>query len=113
MNIHFYNIPRTPGGEHALLWVGDVSDPFVPFPKERLIMNVAEDREKIDMFLEKIITLHTFEQKKNLVASIVTGAAISAAIQLLQEEGNLFYSCLQVGECWPFLQTFAPLGLEL
>lgn len=40
------------------------------------------------MFLDKIVTLHSSEQKKNLVASIVTGAAISAATQLILEEGG-------------------------
>lgn len=61
MNIHFYNIPKNPNGEHTLLWVGDINDPFVPFPRERIMMNVAEDREKIDMFLDKVVTLHNVE----------------------------------------------------
>jgi len=43
-----------PNGEPTILWVGDVVDPFIPLPKEKLMLNVANDREKIDIFLDKI-----------------------------------------------------------
>lgn len=40
INIHFYNMPTDPNGEPTILWVGDVYDPFIPFPKEKLILNL-------------------------------------------------------------------------
>jgi hypothetical protein len=43
-----------PNGEPTILWVGDVYDPFIPFPKERLILKLEDDREKIDIFLDKL-----------------------------------------------------------
>ena len=43
------------------------------------MMKVVEDREKIDIFLDKLLTLHYAEQKKNMPFTISTGAAISAA----------------------------------
>jgi hypothetical protein len=83
VNIHFYNMPQDPNGEPTILWVGDINDPFVPFPKEKLMMKVVEEREKIDIFLDKLLTFHNVEQKKNMPATIATGAAIGAAYHML------------------------------
>ena len=57
------NIPLT-GGEPTLLWVGDINDPFVPLPKEKLMLKVVEDRERIDLFLDKLLVMHTPDHKK-------------------------------------------------
>ena len=46
------------------MWVGDINDPFVPYPKNKLMMKVVEDREKIDIFLDRLLTLHKVENKK-------------------------------------------------
>ncbi len=47
-----------------MLLVNDQVDPFVPLPKEKLLLKVVDDREKIDAFLDKLLTLHTMENKK-------------------------------------------------
>lgn len=86
-NIHFYNMNSDPNGEPTILWVGDVIDPFIPLPKEKLILKLVEDREKIDIFLDKLLNYHTMENKKSQPPVTCTGAAISAAKQLLQDEG--------------------------
>jgi hypothetical protein len=52
------------GGEPTLLWVGDINDPFVPLPKEKLMLKVIEDRDRIDVFLDKLLNMHTPEHKK-------------------------------------------------
>ena len=88
VNIHFYNLPQDPNGEPNILWVGDIQDPFVPLPKEKLMLKLVEDRERIDIFLDKLANLHTMENKKHQQGFICTGAAISAAKQLVQDEGN-------------------------
>jgi hypothetical protein len=64
INIHFYNMPQDPNAEPNILWVGDIMDPFIPYPKEKLILRLIEDREKIDIFLDKLITMHNFENKR-------------------------------------------------
>jgi len=79
VNIHFYNMPKDPNGEPTIFWVGDINDPFIPFPKEKLILKVVEDREKIDIFLDKLLTYHTIDQKKTMASTIATGAVIGAA----------------------------------
>jgi hypothetical protein len=91
VNLHFYNMHSDPNGEPTVLWVGDIQDPFVPFPKERLMLRVVEDREKIDVFLDKLLTFHNVEMKKHQPATICTGAAIAAAKQLIHEEGKTLF----------------------
>ena len=76
VNIHFYQFPSSPDGEPTILWVGDIMDPFVPLPKEKLMLRVVEDREKIEIFLDKLLGLHTAENKKYQSPFLCTGAAI-------------------------------------
>ena len=83
VNIHFYNLPQDPNGEPTILWVGDIDSPFVPYPKEKLMLKVVEDREKIDIFLDKLVNIHSLEQKKHMPACTVTGAALGAAINMI------------------------------
>ena len=59
--LQFYNMPSDPNGEPTIMWVADVESPFVPFPKSKLMMNVVNDREKIDIFLDKLINFHNIE----------------------------------------------------
>ena len=72
-------MPQDPNGEPNILWVGDITDPFIPYPKDKLMMNIVSDREKIDIFLDKLLTMHNVEQKKNMPGTVATGAVISAA----------------------------------
>lgn len=65
VNIHFYNMNTDPNGEPTILWVGDIIDPFIPLPKEKLMLNLVNDREKIDIFLDKLLNFHTIENKKS------------------------------------------------
>lgn len=51
-------------------------------------MNVVDDREKIDIFLDKLVMMHNAEQKKNMPATVATGAVISAASQMIQDDGK-------------------------
>jgi hypothetical protein len=81
-------MPQDPNGEPNILWVGDIMDPFIPYPKEKLILKLVEDREKIDIFLDKLLTMHHFENKRYQQGFLCTGAAFSAAKQLLDDEGN-------------------------
>ena len=87
VNIQFYTIPLS-GGEPTLLWVADITDPFVPLPKSKLMLNLVEDRERIDTFLDKLLVMHTPDHKKYQSPFICTGAAIQAAKHLIEDEGK-------------------------
>jgi len=52
------------------------------------MLNLLNDREKIDTLLEKIVTMHNLEAKKHMASSLCTGAAIAASKQLLENEGK-------------------------
>lgn len=83
INIHFYNLSSDPNAEPSVLWVGEINDPFIPYPKEKLMLKLVEDRERIDIFLDKLLVMHNQEAKKFQAPFLCTGAAISAAKQLL------------------------------
>ncbi len=53
------------------------------------MLQLVPDREKIDIFLDKLLTLHHPEQKKNMPAAIATGAALGSAMHLVMENGTL------------------------
>ena len=50
--ITFYNV--APTGEMSLMHVGDVESPFIPLPHNKLLMDLTQDRERIDGLIEKI-----------------------------------------------------------
>lgn len=98
--MHFYNLPLDPNGEPTILWVGEVSDPFIPFPKEKLLLKLVEDRERIDIFLDKLLNMHQMDNKKYQPPFLCTGAALSAAKELLHEEGKNLIVILFVSFRW-------------
>lgn len=72
--------------------MGDVEDPFVPFPKEKLLFNVVNDREQIDYLIDKISTVQ-LTQKQGITpvepGFSCMGAAVKASKILLEEEGKV------------------------
>jgi hypothetical protein len=52
------------------------------------MLKLVEDRERIDIFLDKLLSMHLIETKKYQAPFLCTGAAISAAKQLVAEEGK-------------------------
>ena len=77
-----------PNAEPSIFWVADVDDPFVPYPKQGLMLNVKEDRERIDAFLDKLITLYHVDSRKNLPIQTCSGAAMYACKNLLGQDGG-------------------------
>lgn len=56
-SLTFYTVSKS--GEIALLYVGEVEDPFVPLPLNRLMMDINKDRENIDIVIDKIYNMYT------------------------------------------------------
>jgi hypothetical protein len=63
---------------------------FIPLPPSKLMMNLSEDREKIDGLLEKLPQIHNTENNKGLQAEFALSCGILAAKEILNETGNLF-----------------------
>jgi protein transport protein SEC24 len=77
-----------PNAEPSILWVNDVEDPFYPLPLETLMLNVRDDRERIDIFLDKLIQMYYVEHRRNLPIQTCLGSAISSCQQLLEKSGG-------------------------
>lgn len=52
------------GGENSLVIVGDTDDPFVPAPFESLMYHVTEEREQLDIFIDKLYNMYSEEELK-------------------------------------------------
>lgn len=95
--LQFYDIPIDPNGEPTILWVADTEDPFVPFPRQKLMLNLTADRERIDAFLDKLLIMYNNDSRSNIPTFSCTGAALSAGMQLFNKQGGrvvLFASSL-------------------
>ena len=68
--------------------MSDLEDPFIPLPQEALMLNVKEDRERIDIFLDKLITMYYNESRGKLPFQTCQGSAMSACLQLLKGTGG-------------------------
>jgi len=55
-----------PNAEPSIFFVSDVDEPFVPYPKEGLMVNLKDDRERIDIFIDKLLGMYYTEARKNL-----------------------------------------------
>ncbi len=66
------------GGDLRIIWVTDIDDPFVPLPKQELMLKLKEDRDRIDFLLDKLVSMYFTEARKNLPIYTCQGAAMSA-----------------------------------
>lgn len=72
----------------TVLVVTDIEDPFAPGPREKLMLNLKEDRDLIDALIDKLIVLYNVEARKNLPFQICSGAALFAGKDLLDKRGG-------------------------
>ena len=52
------------------------------------MLNVKDDRDRIDLFLDKLIQLYYTEARKNTPVQTCLGAAISSCVHLLEKTGG-------------------------
>ena len=57
-SIMFYTLANE-DAEPQIYQVGDLTDPFIPLPASKLLMNLAEDNDKINALLDKIYNMYT------------------------------------------------------
>lgn len=56
----FYHCSQI-SGEIQLMFVADVEDPFIPLPLSKIMMDLSQDRDKIDAIIDKITNLFTLD----------------------------------------------------
>ena len=104
VTIQFYVMANDPNGEPQILQIGDINDPYIPLPASNLLMNVAEDGERIHALLDKIYNMYGEEHYAHgrQLTSVATGAALVASKILLEEKGGrimLFANTLGAQGC--------------
>lgn len=100
-SLTFYSVAQS--GEITLMHVGEVDDPFIPLPLSRLMMDVTNNRESIDIVIDKIYNMFTSGVQGQAPTStrakfsnqVCTGAAVSACSKLLEGNGK-FYRTLKL-----------------
>jgi len=68
--------------------VPDITRPFCPLPRNKIFLNVINQREEIDKIIERINLLLGEEIKKGIPPGSCSGASISAGIQSLYGNGG-------------------------
>ena len=88
VTVHYYVMPEDPKNDPSILIQSEVNDPFAPFPREKLLLNLHKDAEKISLLLEKLPTMQTVDTAKTLPNGLCLGAAVSSARELLSQSGG-------------------------
>ena len=87
--MNFYNIPQDLNNDPSLIIVSDLEDPFCPLPINVLFQNVAEDREKINYLIEKLLknaeNMLEESKTKKYIQSVGLGAVVQACQTFMDE----------------------------
>jgi hypothetical protein len=89
--IHFFSLPLDESAEPTILNVGDINNPFVPLPFTKLMLNVANDKSRLESLIDKIYNSYTqdyYSQSRTAHNSAV-GAVLKACVDLLSADGKL------------------------
>ena len=85
---HLYSVSQDPNGEPSIMVMAGLDDPFAPVPRERLMLKLVEDRERIDAFLDKLVSMYQTEERMTNINSTASGAAITTCVDLLSKTGG-------------------------
>lgn len=80
--MNFYNIPANLASEPSLIVVSDLDDVNIPLPREKLFLNLQDDKDKILYLLEKLQLL-TEKPPTKLSQGVPLGAMINNAVNLM------------------------------
>lgn len=83
--LHYFSIPRddSENGEPKMLVVSDLDEPFLPTPED-LVVNLAECRQNIETFLNKLQGM--FQDTQNPASAM--GSAMRAGHKLISSTGG-------------------------
>ncbi|EGR29624.1 hypothetical protein IMG5_151710, partial [Ichthyophthirius multifiliis] len=88
--LNFYSIPKDLNNDPQLIVMADLDDPYCPFPKNALFLNIQQDREKIEYLIEKLLNnsqniLQNTAQGQFFVKTASIGAVIQSIYSMLEE----------------------------
>lgn len=102
MYVNCYTVSEDMSKGLKMHQVSDIGDPFLPLPIETLMMNLVNDREKIDFMIEKLSEVHYNEEIKYKLSTLNLSSALTIAYEMLEPSGGrvlAFYS--KIENCGP------------
>ena len=90
-NIYYFYVEKD---DVRLTIMGDINDPFCPISLKKLYLRINENKEKIELLLEKINNFideknQNFQENKRIKSvSTITGVAIKSGVESLLENGG-------------------------
>ena len=90
-NIYYFYVEKD---DVRLTIMGDINDPFCPISLKKLYLRINENKEKIELLLEKINNFideknQNFQENKRIKPiSTITGVAIKSGVESLLENGG-------------------------
>ena len=90
-NIYYFYVEKD---DVRLTIMGDINDPFCPISLKKLYLRINENKEKIELLLEKINNFideknQNFQENKRIKpVSTITGVAIKSGVESLLENGG-------------------------
>lgn len=98
-----YTIPEDLERGPIIHQICDTCDAFLPVPISEIMFNVASDREKIDLLLQKLPEMHTQEEAKSKTPFLNLSIGFALAYEILENSGGrilAFYSRIEnIGPC--------------
>ncbi len=90
--VNFY-FSSGPDKEPGVVCMGDITTPFAPLPRSKVMLNVAEKRQEIEAILAKVESIcssHASESSKPAVSAYQScgGAALRSAVEVLKSQGG-------------------------
>ena len=90
-NLYYFYVEKD---DVRLTIMGDINDPFCPISLKKLYLRINENKEKIELLLEKINNFideknQNFQENKRIKpVSTITGVAIKSGVESLLENGG-------------------------
>jgi protein transport protein SEC24 len=101
--VQCYTIPEDLERGPVTHQICDSLEAFLPVPSSEIMLNLTNDREKIDILLEKLLEIHTQEEAKHKIPFLNLSIAFALAYEILENCGGrilAFYSRIEnVGPC--------------
>lgn len=95
--VHLYQVSNDINKEPSILTMCEQDYSFLPYPSENFMLNLVDDREKIDRLLESLVRIHVKENDKGKAPGLCLTGAMQVAMELMLESGGrmlTFYSRL-------------------
>lgn len=89
-SVQFYSLPLDESAQPTVLIVSDITNPFVPLPFSKLMLNVGSEKDRLNSLIDRVYNQYTpdhYTQSRQAHCSAV-GAVTKACVDLLADDGK-------------------------